>query len=299
MSIQAVDARVPEVFSIPSTSAHLDGLRIIENNGDEQFVFITLLLNVDWGDSNQLELPYSEVTLTTGDETLVPVGTFNLDGRVKDFRVPVRSKFRMRDFSGGRRPMPEEIRLCVIFHFNPEQSFNIALKGQSKEASARPVATLQQDYQPKITIVEASLVDRFEKAPTTSFSAVPGTAEVLDPPVGSVLALTINVDASKSNKDAGGGSYVFKPSDFYLSDGRQVIPFHTLLGRQNFMTGSLFSDGTLPSDDPELVLRAQLEGEPIKEGTDLTILFLVDPDTEQWELYFGHEKVAAIPRPDK
>jgi hypothetical protein len=147
-----------------------------------------------------------------------------------------------------------------------------------------------------VTIKEASLQARFTKAAPRTFMRVPGLQETVEPLAGSVLSLDLRVVPRVPNREGMGKQYNVTPSDFHLVDGQQVIPMYKLVGRRSLMGGSIYTIGMEDAGDKE---RALMSGMPIDPGTDMELLFLVDPNAGKWDLYFGAHKVGEIPNPDQ
>ncbi|MBK1858703.1 hypothetical protein [Cerasicoccus arenae] len=295
-TLESAKAVIPETFALPSSQSGIEASTLIENNGEQKFVFVQLQLKVDYQNAKELKLMMNEISANVGDETYSPVGDSNSDGRhLKAFRDPAREKesFRKR---GKNEANADTAVLTLLFYFKPTGAFSVNFGDKSIEVTPTEVKRLEDAYLPKITVNEVTLRDRFSKAAPRTFTLTPSQTQVAAPLVGKVLDVKIQVVPTMPNRSGTARSYILQPADFSLVNGEQVIPMFQLVGSSSLMDNSIYTIG-VDVDVEEAKQYAALEGVPYEStlGKELELLFLVDPSAPKWDLYFGANKVAEIP----
>lgn len=293
IELKSVEARIPEAFPLPSSQSGLDPSAIILNEGNKKFVFVDLELSVDFADETRHKLMINEFSAKVGDQIYDPIADSERDGRHLDIYRDVSRESETLRKHGEDESNIRTASLTLLFYFEPTEKFSIQKGDQSLEVSPKKVTRLEDAFVPKVTINEASLRDQFR---ITASRAIPQKADleqVAAPLAGKVLNLKLQVAPETPNKIGTDSKFVLTPSDFRLVDKQQVIPMFQLVGRSSLMDNSIFTLQT-SVDEAEARQRAALEGVPFKQGTEIELLFLVDPSASKWDLYLGSNKVGEI-----
>lgn len=294
VTIKSAEARIPEAFPFPSSTSGLDPSAIILNEGEKKFVFIDVEFAVDFADERSHKLMISEFSAKVGDQVFEPIADSEHDGRHMDsYRDISRESETLRKYGEGENNM-RTASLTLVFHFEPTGKFFIEMGNQSLEVSPKTVARLEDLFVPKVTVSEASLRNQFKMSAPRTIPQVSDVEQVAAPIAGKVLNVKLQVAPTIPNKTGTDSKYVLAPSDFRLVNGQQIIPMFQLVGRSSLMDRSIFTLRT-DLDEAEAREQAALEGEPFEPGTEIELLFLVDPSAPKWDLYLGASKVGEIP----
>ena len=294
VTLKSVEARIPEAFPFPSSQSDLDPSAIILNEGKKKFVFVDIELSVDFADETSHKLMISKFSAKVGDQVYEPIADSDRDGRQLDSYRDVSRESETLRKHGDDESNIRTAYLTLLFYFEPTEKFFIQKEDQSLEVSPKTVKRLENAFVPKVTINEASLRDQFR---ITASRAIPQKADleqVAAPLAGKVLNLKLQVAPERPNRTGTDPKYTLTPSDFRLVNGEQIIPMFQLVGRSSLMDSSIFTLGT-DMDETEARQQAALEGVPFHAGTEIELLFLVNPSAPKWDLYFGANKVGEIP----
>lgn len=296
VTLKSVEARIPEALPFPSSQSSLDPSAIILNEGKKKFIFVDLELSVDFADESRHKLMINEFSAKAGDQVYEPIADSERDGRhLNSYRDISRESESLRKY-GDDESNIRTAHLTLLFYFEPTEKFIIQKGDQSLEVSPMTVTRLEDDFVPKVTISEASLRDQFRITASRAIPQKPELEQVAAPLAGEVLNLKLQVAPERPNKTGTESKYVLTPSDFRLVNGQQIIPMFQLVGRSALMDSSIFTLGT-DMDETKAREQAALEGVPFKAGTEIELLFLVDPSAPKWDLYLGANKVGEIPNP--
>lgn|GEM_PF-1879629 len=293
VTLKSASARVPEAFPLPSSVSGLDPSAIILNEGEQKFVFIELQLTVDFADQTTYKQLIGEFSARVGDQAFKAIGDSEHDGRhLHSYRDVSREYETLRKYGKGEGNI-RTASLTLLFYFEPTEKFFIQMGDQSLEISLKAVTRLEDAFVPKVTINKASLRDQFRITAPRAIPQKPDLEQVAAPLAGKVLNLKLQVAPEIPNKIGTDSKFVLTPSDFRLVDGQQVISMFQLVGSNTLMDNSIFTLQT-SMDETSAMLRAEMEGVPFKPGTEIELLFLVDPSAPKWDLYLGANKVAEV-----
>lgn len=294
VTLESGKAHIPEAFPFPSSTSGLDPSAIILNEGDQKFVFVELELRVDFAEEKSYKLMISDFSAKVGDQVFKPIADSERDGRhMSSYRDISRESETLRKYGEAENNI-RTASLTLVFYFQPSETFFIEMGSQSLEVSPKSVTRLEDLLVPRVTVSEASLTDQFRMTAPRIIPQVSDVEQVAAPLAGKVLKLKLQVAPGLPNKTGTDSKYVLSPSDFRLVNGQQIIPMFQLVGRSSLMDSSIFTLRT-DMDEAEARERAALEGEPFKPGTEIELLFLVDPSAPKWDLYLGASKVGEIP----
>lgn len=294
VTLKSAEARIPEAFPFPSSQSGLNPSAIIVNEGDKKFVFVDIELTVDFGNENRHKLMISEFSAIVADQVFEPIADSRRDGRHMDsYRDISRESETLRKY-GEEENNIRTASLTLVFYFEPAEKFLIQMGDHSLEVSSKTVARLEDRFVPKITVNEATLKEQFKMTAPRIIPQVTDVEQVAAPLAGKVLNVKLQVAPVIPNQTGTDSKYVLTPSDFRLVNGQQIVPMFQLVGRSSLMDSSIFTLRT-DMDEAEARQQAALEGEPFEPGTEIELLFLVDPSAPKWDLYLGANKVGEIP----
>ncbi|MDF3131183.1 hypothetical protein P0Y35_18385 [Kiritimatiellaeota bacterium B1221] len=293
--MKSAQARIPESISLPSTTAELDPSAIILNDGLSKFVFVQLELGIEFEDKKSFKLMMNEFSAKVGDEVHKPIADAKHDGRHLDIYRDINREYERLSKFGKSENEARPASISLVFYFEPTDTFSIMMGDQSVDVTPVKVTRLEDLYVPNVTVNEASLQKQFQKSSPQSIPQIPKFEQTVVPLGGSVLRLSLQVVPKLPNASGTSNQFNLTPSDFRLMDGNQVIPMYKLVGRRSLMRGSIF---TIGMDDERAREMALLEGEPAEPGTEIELLYLVDPTAAKWDIYFGAHKVAEISHQD-
>ena len=275
--VKKVEGLIPEAFQGPSSGAQLQPFDLILNQGEKKFVFVYVTMDVTWEEGDkQLEFTFEDVNLLLESGPVSPVGSAHADGRLESVSQPKYEKLRaMKDWGN------KEIRFCALFHVPVRQEYRLKVLTETVKVPAKQVKTVQQAAI-QTEVLGSQLLDEY--AFNTKALNLPADQKrgVLRPTVGKVLAVRIKVTPNFANTIGADMRVIFKPRDYHLAVGGQIIPLKASVGNRALLDSTIYN------------ISANSQSELQKKSQEVELLYLVDPKDAAWKLYYGDFPVSEI-----